>query len=168
MTWEFTCPKCGVDNVVIPSGPKNSPVLILGDEPGKEELLKGLPFIGATGAILQKELAYLGVDLKRIRLANMWGHANNGKPECAEYWVTKAIQEGSTRKVILLVGSATVKYFCDCSVEGYNGLIVDAPLFPDARVMASVQPAMAFHGAVGEVRFALKQFADLLKLEGIV
>jgi uracil-DNA glycosylase family 4 len=166
--WDFNCPKCDTDDCVLPTGPKSSPILIIGDKPGQQEVKEAKPFVGATGGVLRAELSRVGVDMGKIRITNLWLHEPNKKQECLDYGAQKAIEESKNKKVILLIGSDTCKYFCDCSVEGWNGLLVESAWFPNAKVMASVQPAIAFHSGLGEVRFALKNFADLLMKEKLL
>jgi uracil-DNA glycosylase family 4 len=168
MTWEFECPICHSEDCVLPMGPKSSLILIIGDKPGDQEVKEGKPFVGATGGVLRTELSRVGIDMGKIRITNLWIHPPNANKDCQENGAKKAILEAQNKKVILLIGSDTVKYFCDCSVEGYNGLLVQSAWFPNAKVMASVQPAVAFHSGLGEVRFAMSQFAELLKKEGLL
>jgi uracil-DNA glycosylase family 4 len=168
MTWEFECPVCHSEDCILPVGPKSSPILIIGDKPGIQEVKDGKPFSGAISGVLRSELFRVGVDMGKIRITNLWLHEPNANKECQENGAKKAILEAQNKKVILLIGSDIVKYFCSCSVEGYNGLMVESSWFPNAKIMACVQPAMVFHGSLGEVRFALSQFADLLKKEGLL
>ena len=170
MSWEFefTCPICNSDNNVPPIGPKKSPILIIGDKPGQQELKEGKPFVGATGGVLREELAHHGGDMRKIRITNLWLHEDNKNKDCKEYGAKQALHEAQDKKIILLIGSDTVKYFANASVEEYNGLLVQCNLIPDAIVMACVQPTTAFHGGIGEIRFAIEQFAKLLKEEKII
>lgn len=165
MAWDFDCPICGTDKSVLPVGPRKSPVLIIGDAPGHQEVIEGKPFVGATGGVLRAELARQKIDLKQIRVTNLWLHEPNKKSECLEFGFKKALEEGNDRKVILLIGAETVKYFCNLSVEAYNGLLVPCQWFPHAKVIACMQPALVFHKSVGEIRFALGQFADVIRME---
>lgn len=165
MSWDFTCPVCQTDATVLPYGPRKSPVLIIGDHPGKDELKEGKPFVGATGGVLRTELSRARLDYNRIRMTNLWRHEPNNNDDCLEYSAKQAIREGQERKVILLVGSGTVRYFTQLSVEEYNGLVVPCLWFPHAVVLACVQPATVFHGSIGEFRFAINQFMQTIKKE---
>jgi uracil-DNA glycosylase family 4 len=168
MSWDFTCPVCNSDSCVLPVGPKSSLILIIGDKPGIQEVKEGKPFGGALGGVLRTELSRYQIDMNQIRITNLWLHEPNKNEKCLDHGAKKAIAEAKGRKVILLIGSETVKYFCGCSVEGYNGLLVTSDWFPTAKVMAMIQPASAFHQAYGELRFAVEQFANLLKQEKLL
>ncbi len=161
--WDFTCPVCKSDDCVLPVGPKNSSILIVGDHPGDEEIKEGKCFVGPTGGVLRAELAKVGIDMRAIRITNLWLHAPNKNAACLEYGMKKALEESIGKKIILLIGSEPVKQFCGISVEEWNGLEVTSEFLPNARVMASVQPATVFHGGLGEFRFAMQSFSDLLK-----
>ena len=167
--WDFECPVCKNDGCVPAGGPKKSSVLIVGDQPGEQEVLKGQPFTGPTGGVLRAELARLHLDLSSMRLCNLWLHPHAAKfdPKCLEYSANKVLEEARGKRVILLLGSEPVKYFCSSSVEGYNGLILDSPWFADAVVLACVQPAIVFHSGLGELRFALSRFAAVLEKEKV-
>lgn len=166
--WDFSCPICKSENCVLPVGPKNSPILIIGDHPGKDEIKEGKCFVGPTGGVLRSELAKVGVDMRSIRVTNLWHHEPNRNKACLDYGAKKAIEESKSKKVIMLIGSDTLKYFCDKSVEEWNGLEVTSDWFPDAKVLACIQPATVFHGGLGEIRFALKSFADLMHKEKLI
>ena len=72
----LNCKKCGLcetrNNVVFGIGNPNANVLFIGEGPGENEDLKGEPFVGRGGMLLDKMLAV--VDLSReknIYIANM-------------------------------------------------------------------------------------------------
>jgi DNA polymerase len=58
------CNKCVLSetriNVVFGEGNPNAEILVIGEGPGKDEDLKGLPFIGRSGKLLDKILADCG------------------------------------------------------------------------------------------------------------
>lgn len=166
MTWEdsIACPVCHTTEMVYPSGYSKSPILIVGDAPGKEELKLGRPFIGNTGTILRNELGHLGVDYNRMRITNLWLHPDNGNEKCLQYGIEQVIKEAKDRKLILLIGAGTVKQLCNVGVEEYNGLVVPCP-YLSATVMVSVQPAIVFqeNGMIGEMKFAMKNFAKMIE-----
>jgi len=167
-TWEdiYTCPICGSKDLVPASGREKSKVLIVGEFPGLDEIKTGKPFSGATGGVLRTELAKLGIDLSSIRIVNMWMHMPNKNEKCLEYGVQQVIKEAKGKQAILLIGSDTVKYFCDQKVHSVTGLEVKSNYFSAPLIMACVQPAIVFHGTLGELRLSLIKFAK--KVEGII
>ena len=58
------CQKCqlasGRTNVVFGEGPFNAKIMCIGEGPGREEDLKGRPFVGRSGQLLDKILAEFG------------------------------------------------------------------------------------------------------------
>lgn len=72
----LACRRCGLcqgrTNVVFGSGNPQAKVMFIGEGPGEQEDLKGEPFVGRSGQLLDKMLAY--VELSRqdnIYIANM-------------------------------------------------------------------------------------------------
>lgn len=75
MSWDddiYTCEVCGIDQCVPAHGNPDSPVLIVGEFPGNDEVLKGVPLVGRTGTIMRQQLAHLGWDLSQFRVMNLW------------------------------------------------------------------------------------------------
>lgn len=155
------CPICLSEMIVPPTGDRKSLILVVGDAPGEEELEKGRAFIGPTGRVLKTELLRKGVRLHDFRIMNLWQHAVNDNPECFDLGVKEVIKESKGKKLIVLVGADTVKYFTGEKVSDWNGLMCHSAFLGDVFVMN--QPATAFHGGLGEVRFAIERLATLVK-----
>ena len=62
----YTCTKCGLcetrHNVVFGVGPENADVMFIGEGPGEQEDLKGEPFVGPAGKLLDDMLAIIDLD----------------------------------------------------------------------------------------------------------
>ncbi|MBL4693831.1 uracil-DNA glycosylase [Candidatus Gracilibacteria bacterium] len=58
-------------NAVPGAGNENSDVMFIGEGPGKNEDLQGLPFVGAAGKFLDKMLNSIGMERKDIYIANV-------------------------------------------------------------------------------------------------
>ncbi len=71
---EAQCRACRLEasrtQVVVGRGPRPSPVMILGEAPGREEDRTGLGFQGAAGRVFEDILAFLGLRREEIWLAN--------------------------------------------------------------------------------------------------
>ena len=67
------CPLCeGRTNVVFGVGKKDADIMLIGEGPGENEDLQGMPFVGRSGQLLDKFLA--AIDLSRdknVYIANM-------------------------------------------------------------------------------------------------
>jgi uracil-DNA glycosylase family 4 len=165
------CPFCKA-KLVRPSGPKESPVLILGEFPGWKELVEGFPFVGEAGNVLRKELAREGLDLKQFRLSNLWLHTENkDNEECRNWNFEQAIKEAAEKKVVFLLGSDCANFFIGKGVMEISGLEVVSPLLSSVEtIICSPNPAMVLRDGskVGEVRLAIHRFAKILEKKGIV
>lgn len=58
-------------NVVMGKGSAEAPILFVGEAPGRNEDLQGLPFVGAAGKNLDKLLASVGLSLQDVYIANI-------------------------------------------------------------------------------------------------
>jgi len=166
MSWDddiYVCPHCNRDDLVLASGPKRAKILIIGEFPGAEEVKKGVPMVGGMGGVLRTELGLLGLDMRQMRVCNLWLHPKNKNGDCLLYGKNMAVKEAKDRDVILLIGSDTVKEFCDEKVSEVTGLEVKSPFLSAPLIIACVQPATVFHGGIGEVRLSLTKFAEKVK-----
>jgi uracil-DNA glycosylase family 4 len=159
---EFTCPYCGAD-LVSASGNKHSDVLIIAEYPGETEIEQGICLVGKTGMVFRSELAYLGMDLKSFRRTNLWLHTPNKNQDCFKMGVEQVLKEAKGKRVILLLGSDTVKYFTGKNVSDVNGLQVQSTMLSAPTILAGINPAIVFHGTVGEVRFLVKKFKEVVE-----
>ncbi len=70
-----TCKKCPLcetrTNVVFGSGNANAKILFIGEAPGKSEDEQGLPFVGASGKLLDKYLDAIGLSREDAYIANI-------------------------------------------------------------------------------------------------
>lgn len=166
----YDCPVCKRDDCVPAAGSFSSPILLIAEFPGSEEMKYGKPLVGAAGSVLRAELAYLGIDIKRLRICNLWLHPpskNNVLDEkCLAYSASKVIEEAKNKKAILLIGSDTVKYFTGYSVSQVAGLEVKSQYLSAPIIIAMPNPAEVFHGSLGEVRLSIQKFAK--KIEGLI
>ena len=156
------CPICA-EEVVSPRGSKNADILIVGEFPGRDEIKQGKVFVGGTGYVLRTELAHVGIDLVQCRLTNLWMHKPNKDERCFDVGYKQVIQEAKGKRAILLVGSDTVKTFTGMKVSDVCGLEIDVPVFSADVVFAMVNPAIVYHGGIGEVRLALEKFSKRLE-----
>ena len=64
----LNCTRCGLcetrRNVVFGVGPRDADVMFIGEGPGEQEDLKGEPFVGAAGKLLDDMLSILDLDRK--------------------------------------------------------------------------------------------------------
>ena len=71
----LSCHKCRLaemrTNVVIGKGNRNADILFIGEGPGQQEDLQGLPFVGPAGQLLDKMLASVGLSLDDVYIGNV-------------------------------------------------------------------------------------------------
>ena len=71
----FSCTKCGLcenrHNVVFGVGPENADVMLIGEGPGEQEDLKGEPFVGPAGKLLDDMLSIIDLNRKNCYIANI-------------------------------------------------------------------------------------------------
>ncbi len=69
------CQRCGLCNsrtkFVFGSGSAYAEVMFVGEAPGKNEDLQGLPFVGQAGKLLDELLGYIGFDRSEVFIANV-------------------------------------------------------------------------------------------------
>ena len=71
----YHCTKCGLcetrNNVVFGVGPRNADVMFIGEGPGEPEDLKGEPFVGAAGMLLDDMLSIIDLSRENCYIANI-------------------------------------------------------------------------------------------------
>lgn len=69
------CNKCklssGRTNVVFGVGNKNADILFVGEGPGEQEDIQGLPFVGPAGKLLDDMLSIIDLDRSKVYIANI-------------------------------------------------------------------------------------------------
>ncbi|MDD6265196.1 MAG: uracil-DNA glycosylase [Clostridia bacterium] len=81
MTWQelenecITCRKCELcktrTNTVFGAGNKNADLMFVGEAPGENEDLTGIPFVGRAGKLFDKYLEAVGIRRDSVYIANM-------------------------------------------------------------------------------------------------
>jgi DNA polymerase len=109
------CKNC--KNVVVGKGNLNAEIMFIGEAPGANEDLQGLPFVGAAGKNLDKLLASVGLSLENVYVANILKcrPPENRAPTKEEIrahtpWLCKQIREIKP-KVICSLGNYSTKFF---------------------------------------------------------
>lgn len=100
-------------NTVFSDGVDDAPVLIIGEAPGKDEDERGKPFVGRSGQLMDRMLAYIGLNRQdNILISNTiyWRPPGNRDPTQGEIvaclpFVERLI-ELSRPKLLILTGKA--------------------------------------------------------------
>ena len=101
-------------NVVLSDGNPKSKIMLIGEAPGATEDLEGLPFVGRAGMLLDKMLAAINLDRKKVYISNIinFRPPGNRRPTVSEIqrylpFVTKHI-EIINPKILVLLGSTAM------------------------------------------------------------
>lgn len=69
------CTRCGLAqtraHVVIGDGNPSAEIMLIGEGPGRDEDLQGVPFVGAAGKLLDKMLAAVELDRTQVYICNI-------------------------------------------------------------------------------------------------
>ena len=107
------CRRCklygGRTRLVFGDGPANARLMFVGEAPGAEEDKQGLPFVGASGQLLNKMLRNLGLRREEVYIANIikCRPPGNRDPEADEVtaclpFLEKQIQAIRPRVIVIL------------------------------------------------------------------
>lgn len=124
-TWEElenacnNCEKCNLcktrKNVVIGDGNKNAEIMFIGEGPGADEDIAGIPFVGKAGKLMNKAFEGIGIKREEVYIANIvkCRPPNNRNPEYEEADLCKEYLDSQIKlvnpKIIVLLGSVALK-----------------------------------------------------------
>ena len=120
---DFACTRCrlskGRTQVVPGTGPCTSPIVFIGEAPGRKEDLKGEPFVGRGGKLLDRVLKDLGVDRTQVFICNLvkCRPPNNRRPRKDETEACSLFLESELKtirpKVVCALGQTVANYLLD-------------------------------------------------------
>lgn len=136
-----SCNKCELSlkrtNVVAGSGPIDTKVMIIGEAPGEQEDLQGLPFVGKAGQLLTKLLELSGIQREKIYITNCvkCRPPNNRIPyinemiACSEY-LKKQIYLIEP-KLIISLGATSIQFLLNkkVSITKVRGTLINTQVF---------------------------------------
>ena len=106
--------KDNAKNMVFSDGNPKSKIMLIGEAPGANEDEEGLPFVGRAGALLDKMLAAITLNRKKVYISNIINYRppDNRRPtdeEIKRYlpFITKHI-EIINPKILVLLGSTAM------------------------------------------------------------
>ena len=127
LTWDtlreecLNCTKCSLcetrTNVVFGVGSEKAEVMFIGEGPGEQEDLKGEPFVGRAGKLLDDMLELIDLDRSKIYIANMVkcrppanrDPLNIEQAACAD-WLKAQIEHIKPRIIVCLGRIAAMKF----------------------------------------------------------
>ena len=140
--------KAGASSTVIADGIPDADVMVIGEGPGRDEDIQGLPFVGRAGQLLDKMLASIGLSRETnayITNVNFWRPPGNRNPTDDELALCRPFVDKHIAlikpKVIIAAGAVPAKSLLGVS-EGITrlrgkkyqltvpGLDESVPVFP--------------------------------------
>jgi uracil-DNA glycosylase family 4 len=169
---------CGEFGPTLSEGYTDAEIMLVGRNPGQDELKGGKPFIGRAGKRLDKMLEEVGLTRRDCWITNVNKcYSSNNRPTtygeilaCAPY--LRAEVDLIKPKLIVTFGNEAMSLFTPYGSSGVTkrcGEILERPeglLGPvDARVAVCVHPSMALRSPTGEVhmKYATEKLREFLE-----
>jgi len=102
-------------NLVFDDGNPQARVMLVGEAPGRDEDLQGLPFVGRSGQLLDRMLKGIGLDRSQVYIANVvpWRPPGNRTPtpqetEICKPFIARQI-ELADPDILVFLGAASAK-----------------------------------------------------------
>lgn len=119
--------KCA-DKLVFGSGNTEATILCLGEGPGRQEDLQGLPFVGQSGKLLDKLLDLAGLERKKVFITNIVHHRppENRDPlpneiQCYGKYLDKIIDIIKPKIIITLGRFSMAKFLPEVFISQVHG-----------------------------------------------
>lgn len=139
-------------NLVFADGNPQARVMFIGEAPGAQEDRQGLPFVGASGQLLDRMLSYIGLDRNSVYITNLlfWRPPGNRTPTAGEIASCLPFVERHVELVnpshIVLVGGISAKTLLDrregiLKLRGQWGHYCPAGLDRPVPALATLHPA---------------------------
>ena len=139
---------------VFGEGPKNAPMMLVGEQPGDYEDVAGKPFVGPAGKIMDRALEEAGIDRKKVYVTNAVKHFKweprgkrriHQKPNSKEIAACRPWLEAELRlikpKVLVVLGATAAQTIFGPSfrVTRERGRVLSSKFAP--KVVATVHPS---------------------------
>jgi DNA polymerase len=108
-------------SLVFADGNPNAAVMLVGEAPGRDEDIEGLPFVGRSGQLLDRMLAAIGLDRTSVYIANVipWRPPGNRTPTPHETEICRPFIERQIElvnpKVLINLGGPSAKTLLNTS-----------------------------------------------------
>jgi DNA polymerase len=144
--------KRSATNTVFADGDPSGRIMLIGEAPGRDEDLQGLPFVGRAGKLLDRMLAEIGLDRRKVYITNVlnWRPPQNREPSPEEAatclpFLHRHI-ELADPKLMILLGAVSVRHVLGLTegitrVRGKWNLYQSVGLNRAIPVMPTLHPA---------------------------
>ena len=168
------CNKCKLcsnrNNIVFGCGNKNADLMLIGEGPGADEDIQGIPFVGKAGKLMNAAFDALGINRDDIYIANVvkCRPPNNRNPEkdeemaCLDYLRNQVILVKPI--IIVLLGSVALKAILgnEYSITSSRGKWIEKkgilymPTFHPAALLRDEKKKIDFYNDLKEARNRLE------------
>jgi DNA polymerase len=139
---------------VFGEGPKNAPMMLIGEQPGDYEDVAGKPFVGPAGKIMDRALEEAGIDRNEVYVTNAVKHFKweprgkrriHKKPNAREIAACRPWLEAELRlvkpKLVVLLGATAAQTIFGPSfrVTRERGKVLSSKFAP--KIVATVHPS---------------------------
>ena len=169
---------CRATQAVFGEGPKNAPIMLIGEQPGDQEDQQGHPFVGPAGRLLDESLVAAGIAREDVFVTNAVKHFKweargkrrlHSKPSAREIRACRPWLDAEIRvvrpHVICCLGATAAQALLGRAfrVSTQRGALIEtSPLAP--IVTATVHPSSILRARSDDERHAaLAQFVDDLR-----
>lgn len=169
------CKKCKLcnnrNNIVFGCGNKQADLMFIGEGPGADEDIQGIPFVGKAGKLMNSAFEALEINRENVYIANVvkCRPPNNRNPEkdeevaCLDYLRNQVILVKP--KIIVLLGSVALKAILgeEYSITASRGKWVEKkgilymPTFHPAALLRDERKKIDFYNDLKEVKNRLER-----------
>ncbi len=164
--------KATATQAVFGDGSPDAPIIFVGEAPGKNEDLQGVPFVGAAGKFLAEMLEDIKMKREDVYITNIvkYRPPNNRDPEPAEKaacapWLHEELALIKPKLIVFLGRISMSNFFPDLKISEVHGKLIHKK-FKDIEVewfLPLYHPASALYN--GSMRDVLKaDFALIPKI----
>lgn len=167
--------KTTAKNTVFADGNPQASVMFVGEAPGRDEDIQGLPFVGRSGKLLDRMLAAIGLDRTSVYISNVipWRPPGNRDPSPLETEICRPFIERHIElvapKVLVTLGNPSTKLLLNTQtgimrMRG-NWAMHNTPSGLDIPTMPTLHPAYLLRNPAHK-KLAWQDFLQIkLKLE---
>lgn len=165
--------KATASRLVFSDGDPQGRVMLVGEAPGRDEDIEGLPFVGRSGKLLDLMLAAIGLDRSSVYIANVvpWRPPGNRTPTPQETqiclpFVTRQIELADPDILVCLGGPAAQTLLGQSGITKIRGRWFDYTTGTrEIRAMPTFHPAFLLRSPL-QKRFAWRDFLAIKKALG--
>jgi DNA polymerase len=132
---------------VPPIGPTTATIALIGQGPGREEAYESIPFVGASGRMLDRWLMHAGLSREALHITNtVWCHLPGNRPptltettHCWDHHVGPTLHSLPNLRVVVPVGIAAQRLLLWSEGPGerlvggvYRVRLPAVPLYPNS------------------------------------